>query len=485
MRKFTIYSLVSTGVLGVVVASAFFNHRQFYPSVVALSQNQLFNVLMMNTYVVLVYALFEIVRVIFLGKLRDQEIERVRENVAIFLMEIFMTLTIFGERYGIRAVALFVICVLCKIFHWLAQSRLEFIEQTPAIGTGELRLTLFLFLLILVDCAAGRIFVADMLANGLSVRLLLFEEFMVMAVYAVSSLVRLIIHLVDARRNRRWQGKGAARFYLEIITESLRFIICFSFLYTITAFYGLPFNLLRDSLLSIRRVYRTVCNFLNYRRLALHLDTNFPNASEDDLSNEPICSICFDDLLAGDAKKLACGHIFHRHCLRQWLERQTTCPYCRQTIDVSRGQPHAAEEPPAVQEPATTQDELAEAYRLYAATFDQARTITAPPAAAAAPASAVSSQPSEAGASPVSQPPPSTTHAASPRPAVPAVPLAHALNFPSTALGSPPTLTEIQTYVPSMAEVEVYRNFHCELYKAYSTLYDQLKEKAATSSSVN
>lgn len=25
-------------------------------------------------------------------------------------------------------------------------------------------------------------------------------------------------------------------------------------------------------------------------------------------------------------KKLACGHVFHFHCLRSWLERQQSCP---------------------------------------------------------------------------------------------------------------------------------------------------------------
>ncbi len=25
-------------------------------------------------------------------------------------------------------------------------------------------------------------------------------------------------------------------------------------------------------------------------------------------------------------KKLSCGHVFHFHCLRSWLERQQSCP---------------------------------------------------------------------------------------------------------------------------------------------------------------
>eukprot|EP00494_Astrolonche_serrata_P010053 UN10112 len=32
------------------------------------------------------------------------------------------------------------------------------------------------------------------------------------------------------------------------------------------------------------------------------------------------------------AKKLLCGHLFHVHCLRSWLQRQHTCPTCRAPI---------------------------------------------------------------------------------------------------------------------------------------------------------
>ena len=32
------------------------------------------------------------------------------------------------------------------------------------------------------------------------------------------------------------------------------------------------------------------------------------------------------------AKKLICGHLFHVHCLRSWLERQHTCPTCRALV---------------------------------------------------------------------------------------------------------------------------------------------------------
>ena len=42
------------------------------------------------------------------------------------------------------------------------------------------------------------------------------------------------------------------------------------------------------------------------------------------------CIICREEMTA--AKKLICGHMFHVHCLRSWLERQHTCPTCRALV---------------------------------------------------------------------------------------------------------------------------------------------------------
>lgn len=46
--------------------------------------------------------------------------------------------------------------------------------------------------------------------------------------------------------------------------------------------------------------------------------------------SDATCIICREEMTT--AKKLLCGHLFHVHCLRSWLERQHTCPTCRAFI---------------------------------------------------------------------------------------------------------------------------------------------------------
>lgn len=54
------------------------------------------------------------------------------------------------------------------------------------------------------------------------------------------------------------------------------------------------------------------------------------NAVYPSCRGDATCIICREEMTA--AKKLACGHLFHIHCLRSWLERQQTCPTCRAPV---------------------------------------------------------------------------------------------------------------------------------------------------------
>ena len=69
----------------------------------------------------------------------------------------------------------------------------------------------------------------------------------------------------------------------------------------------------------------------------------YPNATAQEMEalGDRTCIICREEMVAqtdgteGAArnegpnetpKKLVCGHVFHFHCLRSWLERQQSCP---------------------------------------------------------------------------------------------------------------------------------------------------------------
>ncbi|XP_075477359.1 NEP1-interacting protein 2-like isoform X2 [Primulina tabacum] len=46
------------------------------------------------------------------------------------------------------------------------------------------------------------------------------------------------------------------------------------------------------------------------------------------------CAVCFQDVMDGERARLlpSCRHLFHIHCIDQWLARRPTCPLCRQLV---------------------------------------------------------------------------------------------------------------------------------------------------------
>jgi len=128
--------------------------------------------------------------------------------------------------------------------------------------------------------------------------------------------------------------------------------------------------------MTFRSFISRVSDLIRYRRATRDMDAQYPDATEEDVGRlgDRVCIICREEMVvrggrqagqdgqaegqqAGQAegneeavegqgqgdpaqpappldedgpnetpKKLVCGHVFHFHCLRSWLERQQSCP---------------------------------------------------------------------------------------------------------------------------------------------------------------
>jgi E3 ubiquitin-protein ligase synoviolin len=120
----------------------------------------------------------------------------------------------------------------------------------------------------------------------------------------------------------------------------------------IITFYGLPLNIVRDVYITARSFVTRLRALHRYQTATRNMDQRYPNATEEEMAamTDRTCIICREEMLlrnadenrSGDVpqqapvpvpdgpnmtpKKLPCGHIFHFHCLRSWLERQQSCP---------------------------------------------------------------------------------------------------------------------------------------------------------------
>jgi len=158
-----------------------------------------------------------------------------------------------------------------------------------------------------------------------------------------------------------------------LITDFAKLLTYLVFFTVILLNYGIPLHILRDVWMTFRSFISRVSDLIRYRRATRDMDAQYPDATEEDVGRlgDRVCIICREEMIVrgGHAdtrpaegeggevpmegqgqeegsvpvqpapppvadedgpnetpKKLVCGHVFHFHCLRSWLERQQSCP---------------------------------------------------------------------------------------------------------------------------------------------------------------
>jgi E3 ubiquitin-protein ligase synoviolin len=187
----------------------------------------------------------------------------------------------------------------------------------------------------------------------------------------MNTMSKYVLSTYDLRRAGRrggenappWENKSMWVFYIELATgahlvkfaqlwlqsdkiillqDFLKLTTYLIFFIIIITFYGLPLNIIRDVYITARSFVTRLRALHRYQTATRNMDQRYPNASEEELTamSDRTCIICREEMISPNAqdspaqaegpnttpKKLPCGHIFHFHCLRSWLERQQSCP---------------------------------------------------------------------------------------------------------------------------------------------------------------
>ena len=111
----------------------------------------------------------------------------------------------------------------------------------------------------------------------------------------------------------------------------------------IWSLHGLQFTLI-DGVLALHlhsalsAAGKKIAERRNLNRIARDLDGLFEDAPEMDMRKAgDVCCICLVTMTTGNVKKVACGHLYHTHCLREVVERARSieaarCPLCRASV---------------------------------------------------------------------------------------------------------------------------------------------------------
>ncbi|KAK8615302.1 hypothetical protein V6N13_069078 [Hibiscus sabdariffa] len=333
MMRLQTYTGLSIVAMLAVIYHAFNSRGQFYPAMVYLSTSKISLVLLLNMGLVFMCILWQITKRIFLGSLREAEVERLNEQSWREVMEILFAITIFRQDFDVTFLAMVTALLLIKALHWLAQKRVEYIETTPSVSTlSHVRIVSFLGFLLLLDCLFLSSSIKFLIqTRQASVSLFFAFEYMILATTIVSTFIKYCFYVSDMLMEGQWEKKPVYTFYLELIRDLLHLSMYLCFFLVIFMNYGVPLHLIRELYETFRNFKIRVADYMRYRKIASNMNARFPDATPEELiANDATCIICREEMTT--AKKLICGHLFHVHCLRSWLERQHTCPTCRALV---------------------------------------------------------------------------------------------------------------------------------------------------------
>ncbi|KAG1180510.1 hypothetical protein G6F70_007043 [Rhizopus microsporus] len=295
---------------------------------------------------------------IFFGSLRAIEVEHLYERSWYAVTETCLAMTIFREDFDLQFIVYFTLLLFLKIFHWLCQDRVEFMEQSPIRQASfHIRILNLLALLLVIDIAMANHALHVTLTKGPSMMIMFGFEYTILIFVIISTTGKYILNIIDMTSEQTWEGKSMLVFYLDLITDFFKLITYSLFFIYICLNYQLPLHIIRDVYVTFKSFIQKCTDLYRYRRATRNMNELYPNATAEDFSrsNDRTCIICREEMHIADnnetpneanadatlnrneqnhdqAKKLPCGHIFHFNCLRSWLERQQTCPTCRRSV---------------------------------------------------------------------------------------------------------------------------------------------------------
>ncbi|CAG8444135.1 3736_t:CDS:2, partial [Scutellospora calospora] len=242
-------------------------------------------------------------------------------------------------------------------------------EQSPAVPISfHVRIVSLMEILCAIDIYLVYHAVDVTLKNGPNMMIMFAFEYSILGATIISTIFKYILNVIDMRREDPWENKSIYVFYLELVTDFFKLITYLIFFAIILVSYGIPLHIIRDVYVTLRSFLQKCGDLVRYRRATRNMNERYPNATNDELErlSDRTCIICREEMvaaaiinnnnavqedidgrpqarqgnngLADVPKKLPCGHIFHFHCLRSWLERQQSCPTCRRPV-LSEQQP--------------------------------------------------------------------------------------------------------------------------------------------------
>lgn len=340
--KFWHYALASTALTAGLVAIKAAQYPNVYVSVYALTVS-LPNLLIICNFAAMVgFLLGGALVSIFLGKLREAERESLTSSIVFFLFELMITTSSMTQiQYSASLITCGYPVVFLMLLHLVARERVKvfFRSITPPSVLTQLRFVGFVLFLAASDYFLVR-YTYDQFLIGhytmlfYSLRILSILEVLLLTI-STFLIDKYESHYLEANDEDHWEAKAVFVFCSKFAGNMLTFTGVCGLLYLFPGF----FSPMYASLLTcLYKIFTLVRQFFAARRAQNELDDHVIDATLSDLQRDSTCVVCRDEMEIGAhsarlaPKRLGCGHVIHKGCLKLWMGRSQDCPTCRQPV---------------------------------------------------------------------------------------------------------------------------------------------------------
>ncbi|KAL3479035.1 hypothetical protein BJX99DRAFT_223487 [Aspergillus californicus] len=344
------YAGASVALATGVILKALHQRANFYSACVYLSQSSANLMILTNICLLAVgFLLFWLQRLLY-GRLRPIETEQLYEKAWFAVTETCLAMTIFRGELGAWFLVMFVSLLVGKVWGWIGEGRVEYLEQQPPANPVlfHTRLAVSLLLSLLFNVFMLKYCIDTVLALARPDMMVMFGfEFAVLTILSTSTAARYAISLVEIYTNRQqiksrveerrreiradrerieterteageqtaprdlpdendinemeldvpgWEEKGRWIFYLDLLTDFLKLTVYLTFFAILFTFYGLPIHILRDVVVTLRSFVRRIMDFVRYRNATRDMNERYPDATAEEVAREEVCIICREEM---------------------------------------------------------------------------------------------------------------------------------------------------------------------------------------------
>ena len=261
-------------------------------------------------------------------------------------------MTIFREEVGGWFLVMFVSLLFGKVWGWISEGRVDFLEQQPPSNPRlfHARLSTSLLLSVTFTLSMLNYCLETVYIEARPGMMVMFAfEFAVLFISSVSTSIRYGVSLMETYivrkqtqeklRQRRaeilaaneasqrsdtaetgtaeegtqppqrpediteddveapgWEDKGRWIFYLDVATDFCKLVVYIAFFVILMFFHGLPIHIMRDVYMTARSFTKRIADFVKYRQATKDMNEKYPDATSEELGRESTCIICREDM---------------------------------------------------------------------------------------------------------------------------------------------------------------------------------------------